>query len=138
MVNNEDIAYCGLNCDECKQWFSKVGKAIQQVNEILQERNFDEISKAIPFMKIKYLGYKKISNFFLGETCPGCRDGGGNPFCKIRKCARKNSFSTCAECSDIYCKKFEGLLKIHNDGKIQSLIEGIQQDGLDNYVKKMK
>lgn len=127
MENGEKIAYCGLDCEECREWFDSVGVKVRELDKVLAIRNFSEISKEIPFMQRKYKGYKKLTKFFLGEKCPGCRSGGGNPFCKIRKCSIKLNYTTCAECESIYCNKFKGLLKIHNDGKIETKMSELQK-----------
>ena len=133
-MKKEDIAYCGLNCELCKKNFAEIRQKIQSLDESFENVNMQEIAKAIPFMKSKYRGYKKLTAFFSQE-CPGCREKGGNPFCGIRKCATKKSFFTCAEC-DALCKKFNALFKIHVDNEIQTNIEEIKEKGLDAFVEE--
>ena len=54
---------------------------------------------------------------FLGQIsdkkngCPGCRQGGGNGFCGIRKCAKKKGVELCADCEEFPCHRIEGLAK---------------------------
>ncbi|MBU1221268.1 DUF3795 domain-containing protein [Myxococcota bacterium] len=135
-MQKDQFAYCGLNCARCRANFADIKDKINALNIAFEKVNMKEIVKAIPFMRFKYSGYKKFTTFFSAE-CPGCRNGGGNPFCSIRKCAHKKSFFTCAEC-DKLCSKFNTLLKIHDDGEIQTNISGIKQDGLDSYAEKLK
>ena len=103
------------------------------LEEVFETVNIKEITKVIPFMKLKYFGYKKLIAFF-SEECPGCRNNGGNPFCSIRKCAIKKGYFTCAECDDL-CKKFNTLFKIHIDNEIQTNIKEIKENGIDSFVK---
>ncbi len=132
-MNKEDIAYCGLDCELCKSKFADIRQKIKILDEAFEKVNMKEIAKAIPFMKFKYRGYKKLTAFF-SEECPGCRNKGGNPFCGIRKCATKKGYFTCAECDDL-CKKFNTLFKIHIDNEIQTNIKQIKENGIDSIVK---
>ncbi len=132
-MKKEDSAYCGLNCELCKSKFTDIRQKVSVLEEAFEKVNIKEITKAIPFMKSKYRGYKKLIAFF-NEECPGCRNKGGNPFCGIRKCAIKRGYFTCAECDDL-CKKFKMLFKIHSDNEIQTNIKQIKESGIDSFVK---
>lgn len=132
-MDREHIAYCGLDCERCKARFGEIRGAIENLNAKFEEVNLEQMSKAIPFMRSKYRGYRKLTGFF-SEECPGCRNGGGNPFCGIRKCASKRGFFTCAEC-DEFCGKFSKLFKIHTDNEIQTNIARIRADGIDSLVR---
>lgn len=43
------------------------------------------------------------------NACPGCRQGGGPPFCGIRKCAMKKGLDFRADCDEFPCRRIEGL-----------------------------
>ena len=124
-MDKEHIAYCGLDCEKCKRKFTDIRHKFKELNKAFEKVNIQEMVKVIPFMNSKYRGYKKMSDFFSHE-CPGCRDGGGNPFCGIRKCSSKRHYSTCAECNTSLCKKFKNLFKVHNDNEIQDSIKQIK------------
>ncbi len=132
-MEKEDIAYCGLNCDVCKNRFKDIREKAKLLNESLEKVNFKEIANVIPFMRFSYRGYKKTIKFFM-EECPGCRNKGGNPFCGIRKCAIKKGYFTCAEC-DTLCRKFNKLFKIHIDNEIQDNIKEIKEIGIERFVQ---
>ena len=52
----------------------------------------------------------------------GCRNGGGSPFCKIRKCALKKELEGCWICSDFEtCKKLNFLEPVHGKAHINNL-----------------
>jgi hypothetical protein len=129
----EDIAYCGLDCELCKSKFKDIREKIRILDEAFEKVNMKEIANAIPFMKFKYRGYRKLTDFFSKE-CLGCRNKGGNPFCGIRKCATKKGYFTCAECDDL-CKKFKTLFKVHVDNEIQTNIKQIKENGMDSFIK---
>ncbi|MBN1757350.1 MAG: DUF3795 domain-containing protein [Chitinispirillaceae bacterium] len=115
----EEFAYCGLNCTTCKSRFADIRQKIRTLDAAFENVNITAMAKAIPLMHSKYRGYRKMADFF-GHECPGCRNGGGNPFCGIRKCAKKKGYFTCVECTTDLCRKFSSLLKIHNDNEIQN------------------
>ncbi len=133
--SKEDIAYCGLNCKDCRERFQDIRETAALLQEKMEKVNFSEMAKAIPFMKRKYKGYLKSMEFFK-EECPGCRNKGGNPFCSIRKCATKHGYFTCAECETEYpCKKFDMLFRVHIDDEIQTTIENIRNVGMEHHIK---
>ena len=117
-MEKQDFGYCGLSCTTCKDRFAGIRKQLDDLDAAFDEINMKEVAKAIPFMNSKYKGYQKLAKFFKTE-CPGCRNGGGNPFCSIRKCAKKKGYSTCVECETDICKKFKTILKVHTDNEIQ-------------------
>jgi hypothetical protein len=125
-MDGQDISYCGLDCNLCKNRFADIREKIQTLETALELVNFKEIVKVIPFMGLNYFGYKNLTSFFKQE-CPGCRKNGGNPFCGIRKCAKKKGYTTCAECGSL-CKKFNMLFKIHSDNEIQKNITHIKNN----------
>ena len=118
-MSHDEFAFCGLNCTTCQTRFADIREKIHNLDQAFDKVNIAAMTKAIPLMHSKYRGYRKMADFF-GNECPGCRNGGGNPFCGIRKCAKKKGFQTCAECEKDLCGKFASLLKIHNDNEIQN------------------
>ena len=124
-MNEKRIAYCGLSCDTCIERFDVIRDRIDALDEAFEVVNMQDVSKVIPFLRFRYRGYRKLIGFFR-EECPTCRDGGGNPFCSIRKCARKKGYVTCAECPDQEsCGKFRTLYRVHRDNEIQTNIAAI-------------
>lgn len=126
MMHKTDFAYCGLNCSTCKERFQIIREKLGELDIAFERVNITEMAKAIPLMHSKYRGYRKMADFFKNE-CPGCRGGGGNPFCGIRRCAKKKGYATCVECNTDLCGKFKSLLKIHNDNEIQNNRDPIKQ-----------
>ena len=119
IMNKDDFSYCGLNCITCKTRFAAVRAGMAELDSAFEEVNMQEMVKAIPLMNGRYKGYKKLAAFFNNE-CPGCRSNGGNPFCGIRRCAKKKGYHTCVEWANDLCGKFKTLLKVHRDNEIQN------------------
>lgn len=45
-----------------------------------------------------------------------CRGGGGNPWCKIRRCAERREFAGCWECGEVdACRKLPPSYRINLD-----------------------
>jgi hypothetical protein len=94
---NEMLAYCGLDCNECKAF-----RATQE--------NDSEQKKELAKKWTGGLGAK-----FKPEdiNCNGCKSdvisGWCRKICKIRPCAEDRKVRTCAHCNDYPCeilKKF--------------------------------
>lgn len=132
-MKTSDFAYCGLNCELCKTRSRKIREKAIELQDAMDEMNFAEVSRVIPFMHGKYRNHVKLMKFFTENECPGCRENGGNPFCAIRKCADKRGYTTCAECGKL-CKKFDMLFRVHKDGELQRNISILQEKNAEALV----
>jgi hypothetical protein len=108
---NDKIAYCGVNCSTCPAY-------------VATKKN-----QAIVRIKIAELWSDKENKYEACEiTCKGCHEPWGKKFrhcaeCQVRDCARKKSYTTCAECPEYPCSKLNDLL--------QTLDEKISRINLD-------
>ena len=75
------------------------------------------------FFKV-FANYKEcyeVLGAFVKLRCKNaCRNGGGPPFCKMRKCCVKKEIEGCWEC-DMFesCKKLDFLKPVHGDAHIK-------------------
>jgi len=122
------IGYCGLNCAECFSYKMTVSEAAKSLRRALRAAKLKDAWQDIPFLG-EYAPFKKILDGLAMLRCTkACRDGGGNPWCKIRKCCQKKGFDGCWECADFEtCSKLvERYIK--NIRKIKRL-------GIDGFIK---
>ncbi len=126
---NEDmIAYCGLCCLDCHGFQQKIPDLARDLRKELRAskyRKFAEFLATTTFGK----GFKEydkcyevLGNMVKFRCHKGCRNGGGNPFCKIRKCCQKKKYEGCWEC-DIFeeCEKLAFLEPVHEKGHVKNL-----------------
>ena len=67
-----------------------------------------------------------------------CKDGGGPPFCKIRKCCQKKGIDGCWECEEFEtCEKLDFLKLGHGDAHIKN-IRKIRKEGTEEFLKMGK
>ena len=119
------IAYCGLNCAECFSYKRTVSEAAKSLRREMRAAKLKEAWKDIPFLG-EYEPFKKALDGLAMLRCTkGCRDGGGNPWCKIRKCCQKKGFDGCWQCADFetcdklverYVKCLKQIKKLGIDG----------------------
>jgi len=102
------IAYCGLNCAECFGYKMTVSEAAKSLRRELRAAKLKDAWKEIPFLG-EYVPFKKSLDGLAMLRCPkACRGGGGNPWCKIRKCCLKKGFDGCWQCADFEaCNKLQ-------------------------------
>lgn len=90
----EMIAYCGINCSECKAY-------------IATKQNDDSLRKQIAETWSKELGIEmKIEDI----NCDGCLVTDGKHInycniCEIRKCGTQKGVENCAFCVEYSCEK---------------------------------
>jgi hypothetical protein len=135
------IAYCGLYCGDCFGYKGKVADLARDLRKELRESKFDKFADFISnenFGKV-YKDYDKCYNV-LGAMVKfrcrkGCKNGGGPPFCKIRKCNQRKGFEGCWECEDFEeCNKLDFLAHVHGDAHIKNL-RRLKRKGPTEFVK---
>jgi len=86
------IAYCGLNCSECKAYKATMAEDFEALAE-LASRWGEQEGKAYRPMDIE---------------CGGCRSDRLNMYCAncgVRDCNNSRGFETCAECGEYPCDR---------------------------------
>jgi hypothetical protein len=143
-MKNENVAYCGLYCAECPNQTGVIADLARDLRKQLRNYRFDktaELLSRIPFFK----EYKKYEDCYdvLGAMVKmrcgrACRNGGGNPMCKIRKCALKNKYEGCWECTAYEtCDKLTFLKTNHGVAHLKNL-KTINKKGLEEFKKGPK
>jgi len=134
------IAYCGLYCQDCHGYNGKIPDLARDLRKELREKRYDKFAHFISTYSFgkDYKNYDecyKVLGAMVKFRCKkGCRDGGGSPFCKIRKCAQKKELDGCWECSDFEtCNKLDFLKNVHGDAHIKNL-KKIKKKGEKEFV----
>lgn len=102
------VTYCGLYCELCAGR-RRIPKQADVLRESMAKEGYEAWGKEIPgFNEF----WKFLTNLCDPETnCVGCRQGGGPPFCSIRKCAREREVDICVFCENYPCERIEMLGK---------------------------
>lgn len=122
------VAYCGLYCNKCFSHEGRIADLARDLRKELRKAKFDK--KAEGMSKISF--FKSFENYSQCYEVLGtmvklrcktvCRDGGGNPFCKIRKCCEKKNIEGCWLCNEFEtCNTLDFLRPIHGDEHIGNL-----------------
>ena len=91
------MAYCGLDCSRCFGHTGTVSGAAKSLRRTIRAEKVKQVWTLIPFPG-DYDTFKKTLDGLsrLGRTI--CREGGGNPWCKIGIWAQKRQLETRARC----------------------------------------
>ena len=99
---NNLIAYCGLYCPKCYKMV--ISESALTLKDALESTHVCCKKNLTP------ASFKQTLNDLIALHClKTCKDGGGNPDCKIRKCCVAKNISGCWECNDY--KNCENLTK---------------------------
>jgi hypothetical protein len=144
MSEQKFVAYCGLDCENC---FGHTGVIADLARDLRKElravkfEKFAEFMSQYPFAGA-YRDYDKcyaVLGMMVKFRCSRlCRDGGGPPFCKMRKCCIKKGFAGCWECPDFEtCEKLDFLRPVHGDAHLLNL-RLLKKKGVENFRKGKK
>jgi len=142
--NKNLIAYCGLYCGGCPIYKGKIADLARDLRKELRGVRFDRTAEAlseISFFKTfnNYQQCYEVLGAMVKLRCKKvCKDGGGPPFCKIRKCCQKKGIDGCWECEEFEtCEKLDFLKLGHGDAHIKN-IRKIRKQGIEEFLKKEK
>lgn len=114
-------AYCGLDCGKCFGYTKTISEVAKGLRRTMRAEKIKQVWPSIPFLG-DYESFKKSLDALAGLRCSGCREGGGPPWCKIRTCAQKRGYETCAECTEFEsCEKLAFLEPGHKDEHLKNL-----------------
>ena len=134
------VTYCGLYCGDCFAHKGTVADLARDLRKELRQAKFERTARAmaeIPFFAV-YKDYPKcyeVLGAMVKFRChKGCRNGGGPPFCKIRKCCQKKDIAGCWQCDEFEnCGKLEFLQAVHDDGHLKNLA-AIKRKGIAAFI----
>lgn len=94
------VTYCGLYCGLCASR-GRIPRQANVLRESMSKEGYEFWGKDLP-------GFNEFWSFLSDlsdpdKGCPGCRKGGGPPFCSIRKCARERKVDVCVFCEQYPC-----------------------------------
>jgi hypothetical protein len=122
------IACCGLYCGDCPGHKGIIANLSRDLRKELRGAKMDKfadaLAKASPFKEFEYYQqcYDLLGVFVKLRCNKTCKEGGGPPFCKIRKCCRKKQFDGCWQCVEFaHCEELDFLKQGHGDAHIRNL-----------------
>ncbi len=138
--NEELVAFCGINCKDCRTRSERRLQLAKMFKASLQELPLDLFKEILPpFKNIDQV--MEFLEFFpqLSGTqtcCTSAKEPCGNPTCEIRTCVRNKGYRTCAECAEYRtCSKLD-FLKPHH-ATLLSDLDFIEKNGFDQYVNEV-
>jgi len=133
------IGFCGLYCGDCFNYKGEIADLARDLRKKLRQVKFDRVSQGLSKYFKAFKNYEQcyeVLGAMVRLRCKkACRNGGGNPFCKIRNCCRKKNIQGCWECDEFEtCKKFDFLKLIHEDANVKNL-KKIKKRGIESFLK---
>ena len=104
------VTYCGLYCDLCSQR-ARIPERAQSLKDILTKEGFEFWSKGMAGSEEFWEFLGNLSD--MDKSCPGCRQGGGNPGCDLRKCAKEKGVEVCCFCNEFPCERINDFSKVY-------------------------
>jgi hypothetical protein len=102
-VDKRLSCYCGLYCENCTVK-TKIHPAAKNLYDVMKGTGFDQAANNIPGGEAFWTFLKDIAESWV---CVSCREGSGNPDCKVRICAQEKGVEMCALCGSYPCELME-------------------------------
>jgi hypothetical protein len=99
-MNKKYTCYCGLYCENCAVRV-KVNPAAEVLYREMKKAGFEEVVHHIPGGAEFWSFLKNMAENWI---CVSCREGSGNPGCKVRICAQEKGVEMCALCKEYPCE----------------------------------
>ena len=122
------VTYCGLYCENCIQR-TNVGPEAKKLRESMKRAGYENFGHNISDFSIFWRFLSELSE---KGGCAGCRSGGGNPNCQIRKCAVEKGVAACAFCEAYPCEEIKKLLADYP--MLQKDNQFLKQIGLETWI----
>jgi len=123
------VAPCGDYCGGCGQHTGLIIGTAKQMREFAELYAFEFRSEgAFDFKQFM----KGLEWFIENAECPGCRQGGGPPWCEVKKCAFEKGLRICFECEEFPCSKFED----YADRDTMDRYRRFKEIGFDKWVEE--
>ena len=138
--NKKSVAYCGLCCENCLMRKGEIADLARDLRKKIRQAKFNRVSKGLSKFFKDFKNYEtcyKVLGAMVRLRCRKiCKDGGGPPFCKIRKCCQEKGFEGCWQCEEFeICKKLDFLKPVHEDAHIKNLKQ-IKKLGIEECLSK--
>ncbi len=102
------------------------------------DEDIEALRKETEESKFDYAQFKAGLEWFTKVSCPACREGGGQPMCPVKVCAKSRQVSGCWACEEMEnCRILVELGKRSEYSVIENLKE-IREMGEHAYMKKME
>lgn len=134
------VGYCSLYCNACGIRQHRIATAVSNLRGIIAAYGFDKMMPELAHWEPRFKHYEEFDQVmdglveFFGD-CPGCLQGGGDPNCKVRSCARQKGYRTCVECAEVeQCESLAPLRKGYKG--LSQALRSIRQNGINKYAKE--
>jgi len=130
------VGYCGVYCGGCGmlrgRTIARVAESLRELIEVYKFVHWVPEHEPIDFnFKDFKAGIDYFSDSAKGPYCQvPCKEGGGNPFCEVRKCAENRGIEFCFQCTEFPCDKLSLILKEHPD------LVKIKEIGIEKWVEE--
>jgi len=134
---SELSAYCGLHCGDCPFHRGRIADLARDLRKEMRQAKCERLA-GILGIKDYAACYESLGNMVKRRCKSGCRNGGGNPMCKIRLCAQKKGYEGCWQCPETEaCAKLKFLEPDHLDAHLKNLRQ-IQKIGMEKWIASGK
>ena len=131
-MNKAYICYCGLYCENCVV-MAKITPAAKALYDEMQKAGFGDVITHIPGGDGFWPFLKNMAEEGL---CVSCKDGGGDPACVIRLCAKEKGIDMCALCKEYPCGHFDASLQKYPSLNLMKQDNALlQEQGMQAWAK---
>ncbi|MBU0494545.1 MAG: DUF3795 domain-containing protein [Chloroflexi bacterium] len=106
LESKELVSYCGLYCGTCAVYKGQFVEAAKQLQNLCQAYGVAGWAPQMTDYAPAMAGYEQFAGvleWFTAFDCKSCREGDGDPNCKMRICVKERGLDGCWACADLPC-----------------------------------
>jgi len=143
-VPRDGIAHCGLYCEECFGHMGRIADLARDLRAELRKARLDRIAESLsaePYFQVFSdwpASYEVLGALVKLRSRRMCKDGGGPPYFKIRRCSQGKGLAGCWEYDEFEtCDNLRTLVAAHGDAHTRNL-KKLRRSGIEGFISAPK
>ena len=128
------LAYCGIYCGLCAKR-SRIPQLARRLREAMEDEGWDKWYVDVEAYRESFPTFWSFLKRLEQNGC-ACREGGGPPGCRVRRCAMERGVEACPLCPEYPCEMIKVIAE-HNPTLIHDGMR-MRRIGIERWIEEQE